>query len=216
MEWSTLLNRVALLSIYIGPEAKVSTIVRDQLITVSEEATITKAVMAALEGVREMKNLYDAYLLWTTLDIVEVVAKVGVKPLVEALFDLNLGDRVKRLQLNGFPDAREARELVERFVLKWTRDGVGSRRSGSTWWDGVDPSTTSQPRWISTALEQDPSFYEVFRRWQEESDDLQRWLDGLERSPAIVNNGASGMDAVYSANMALKIIELAEVTYFHM
>ena len=214
MEWSTLLNRVALLSIYIGPEAKVSTIVRDQLITVSKEATITKAVTDALKGVREMKNLYDAYLLWTTLDVAEVAAKVGVKPLVEALFDLNLGDRVKRLQLNSFSDVREARDLVEQFILKWMGDG--GRRSGSPWWDGIDPSKTSQPRWISTALEQDPGFYEVFRRWQEESDDLQRWLDGHERSPAMANNVASGMDVVYSANMALKTIELAEVMCFHM
>lgn len=211
MEWSTLLNRVSLLSSYIGPEAKVSTIVRDQLITASEEATITRAVTAALNGNQEMKTLYDAYLLWTNLDIVEVVGKVGVKPLVEALFDLNLGDRVKRLKLNSYLDVREAREVVEQFVLKWTRDGAGSRRSGSTWWDGVDPSKISRPRWIPRALEQDPGFYELLRRWHEESDNLQHWLDGLESSPAMVNNGASGMDAVYSANIALKIIELAEV-----
>lgn len=207
MEWATLLNRVALLSIYVGPEASISTLVRRQLINDSEEATIAEAISATLNGDRKMQNVYNTYLLWTTLDVAQIVAKVGIKPLAEAMFDLNLGNRVKRLQLNRYCDVHEARELVERFVIRWVRDAV----PGSTWWDGVDPSITPHTRWISTALGEDPGFYEVFGRWQEESDGLQRWLDHLPRSPAIANNGAPGMDAVYSANVALKIIELAEV-----
>jgi hypothetical protein len=216
MEWSTLLNRVALLSIYIGPEAKVSTLVRDQLIADSEEATITEAIMAAINGVRKMDSVYDVHLLWTNLDVVEVVAKVGFKPLVEAMFDLNLGDLVKMLQFNRFSEVHEVRELVKGFVLKWTRGTDASYGGGSVWWDAIDPSATSHARWISIALKEDPAFYEVFRRWEEEGDDLQRWLDDLEGSPAMVNNGASGMDAVYSANMALKIMDLAEVMRSHM
>jgi hypothetical protein len=211
MEWSTLLNRVALLSTYIGPEAQVSTLVRHQLITESEGATITEAILATLNGVRKMETIYDTYLLWTTLDVAKIVAKVGIKPLVEEMFDLTLGSRVKRLQLNGFLDTHEARQLVERFVSKWAKDTVGR----SIWWDSNDPSMTPHARWISTALEGDPGFYEVFGRWREESDDLQRWLDYLEGSPAIVNNAASGMDAVYSANVALNIISLAEVKCFY-
>lgn len=207
MEWSTLLNRVALLNIYIGPEAEVSTLVRHQLMTDSDEAQIMEAVTVALNKDQKLENVYDAYLLSTSLDIAHVVAKVGIQPLVEAMFDLNLGDWVKRLQLSDFRDLHEARDVVEKFVLRWTTHTV----QGRIWWDIIDPSMTPRPSWISRALEEDPGFYEVFGRWQAESDELQRWLDGLERSPAMVNNPASGMDVVYSADVALGIIGLAEV-----
>ena len=211
MEWSTLLNRVTLLSGYIGPEPEVSTLVREQLTTDAERATIRKAVAAVMGGVQKMETPYDIYLRRTNLNIVEIVMDIGIEPLAEAMFDLNLGDRVKRLQLNRFSDVHEVRECVEWFVSRWRSGMVGGHGGWTIWWDGIDPSFTPHAHWLSKGLEEDPDFYTVFGRWQDESDRLQRWLDDLESSPAVVNNVASGMDTIFSANMALTVMALAGV-----
>ena len=211
MEWSTELNRVELLNLYLGPEPKVASFVREQLITDEEESEIKKAVRNTAEGKTGSNTIYDGYLKHTSLNLKRVLAGVGMKAVVGVMFDLNLGDRVRRLQLNQFSDVREARELVEGFVSKWRGGAVGSYATGSIWWDGVDPLTAPHARWISVILEEDPDFSSVFGKWLEDSEVLQDWLDKLGESPAVVNNRESGRDSVFCAKVALQVMELAKV-----
>jgi hypothetical protein len=216
MEWSTALNRVVWLNLYLGPEPEVAKFVRKQLITDGEEATIVKAIRSAAEGNRKLESIYDGYLMRTNLNLEEVLSEVGMEALVGVVFDLNLGERVKKLQLNRFTDVHEARELVEGFVLKWRGGPIGSYAMGSIWWDGIHPLTTPHRRWISANLEGDPDFWEVFRRWLDDNDALQSWLERLGESQTLVNNGESGEGPVFSAEVAFKIMDLAEVRRCHM
>jgi hypothetical protein len=216
MEWSTSLNRVVLLNIYLGPEPEVASFVRGQLITDKEEEAIKKAIRSAAKGSRKLETIYDGYLIRTNLNVDRLLSEVGMNALVGAVFDLTLGDRVRRLQLNQFSDMHEARELVEGFVSEWRGGAVASYAAGSIWWDGVNPLTTTHARWISRDLEGDPDFYHVFRRWVRDNNWLQSWLESLVESPALVNNRGSGEDPVFSAEVAFQVMDLAKVGEPHM
>jgi len=202
---------VGLLNLYLGPEPKVASFVREQLITDEEESTIQKAVGNAAKGKIRLNSIYDRYLAHTSLNLQRVLEEVGMETVVGVMFDLNLGDRVRRLQLNRFSDVHEVRELVEGFVSNRRGGAVGSYAMGSIWWDGVDPLMTPHARWISVNLEEDRDFSSVFGKWLEDSEVLQDWLDKLGESPAVVNNGESGRDPVFCAKVAFQVMELAKV-----
>ena len=212
MEWSALLNRVVLLNMYLGPEPEVPSFVWEQLITTDEEARIREAIQKARAGNGTLESVYGAYLLRTHLNIKKVSSsKVGLEALVEAMFCLQLGDRVKRLQLNRYSDVHEARNLIEGFVSSWRGGAVGSYTMGSIWWDGINPLRTPHAHWISTDLAEDKDFPIIFRRWLHDGNSLQGWLDGLEGSPALVNNAQPGCAPVFSTEAASGVMDLAKV-----
>jgi hypothetical protein len=214
MEWSTLLNHVVLLKIYLGPEPEVASFVRQQLITSNEEARIKEAIQNATAGNAPSESIYGGYLLRTHLDLKKISSsEVGLKELVGVIFDLELGDRVKRLQLNRYSDVHEARKLINDFLWIWKEGPVWSYTKGSIWWDGIHPIRTPHTRWVSTNLAKDKDFHVVFRRWFHDGNSLQTWLDRLEGSPALVNNVESGHSLVFSAEAASRIMDLAKVRY---
>ena len=216
MEWSTALNHVVLLNIYLGPEPEVWSFVRNQLITRNEEERIRKAIQKARVGQGTLESIYDGYLLRTHLNIRKISSsEVGLEALVGALFDLELGDRVKRLQLNRYSDVHEIRELIDNFVSKWRGGAVRSYTAGSIWWDGVNKARTSYMPWTSPNLAKEKDFYAVFRRWIHDSDSLQTWLDGLGGSPALVNNLQSSSGHVFSMEAASLIVDLAKVIFMN-
>lgn len=214
MEWSTALNRVALLNVYLGPEPEVWSFVRNQLLTRNEEERIREAIRKARVGNGTLESIYDGYLLRTHLNIRKISSsEFGLEALVGAMFDLELGDRVKRLQLNRYSDVHAIRELIDHFVSKWRGGMVRSYTVGSIWWDGINSVRTPHAHWISTNLANDKGFDTVFRRWFDDGNSLQAWLDGLEGSPALVNNPESGHGLVFSAEAASRIMDLAKVIF---
>ena len=209
-----MLNRVALLNAYLGPEPEVESFVREQLITDKEEVRIREAIRNAGAGNGTLESIYGAYLLRTHLDVKKISSsKVGFEALVGAMFDLELGDRVKRLQLNRYSDVHEAREFIDDFVLKWRGGTTRSYATGSIWWDGVNRARTPHAHWISTNLAKDRDFHVVFRKWQDDCDSLQDWLDESEESQALGNNIESGYGLVFSVEAASRIMDLAKVRF---
>jgi hypothetical protein len=211
MEWSTALNHLVLLKNYLGPDPEVGSFVREQLITPGEEDRIREAIRDARPGNRTSKSRYTSYLRHTHLDLKKVSSDVGLEALVGAMFDLELGDRVKRLQLNRYSEVHEARALIEDFVWKWKRVPVQIYDIESIWWDGINPVRTSHTHWISAHLSKDKDFYAVLGRWLHDRDSLQTWLDGFKGVRALANNAESGHPLVFSAEVASQIIGSAEV-----
>jgi len=211
MEWSTSLERVVVLKLYLGPEPEVASFVREQLITDEEEAAVRRSINNVAKGEASPESVYGEYLTRSSLNVKRVLLEVGMKSLAGAVFDLNLGDLVRRMQLSRFSEVHEARELVEGFVWKWRGGPVGTYSMGSIWWDGIDDLPTEHEWWTSVDLERDPDFLAVLRRWLEDNDGLQSWLDNLGESPALVNNGGSGEGPVFSACVAFQVVGLAEV-----
>lgn len=216
MEWSTLLSRVVLLSVYLGPEAEVASFVREQLITEDEEAAIRGSIQKAAGRNKKLESTYDSYFSRTNLNASDVLSELGMEGFVEVVFDLELGNRVKSLKLGQYSDVHELRRAIEEFVLKWRGGEGGSYVTGSLWWDGIDSSGTPNAQWISTSLARDRDFYTVFGRWLEDSSFLQSWLDGLGESSGLANNRESTKGLVFSLEAASRIMDLAKVRCHHM
>lgn len=213
MEWSTDLYRVSLLQKFVSPKAEVSDLVREQLTTSRQKDDMTVALRQVMKLWRTIDTPYDVFVNYTCLDWDNQQEVYQVLPeLRSAMFDLMLGDQVRRLLLNRYSDVYAIRKRIEHFVLSQANNLKTRCNPTKLWWDSATLDVEGNQRWTSKALEEDPDFVELVLSWLGDGENLQGWLRDYEERTRLTNNYLEEKDRVFSESTAAEIMAFAEVS----
>jgi len=101
MEWLTDLHLVLLLQEYVAPEAQVADFVCEQLMMDSEKDKVTVAIRQVKKLYQAIVTPFDGFLNYSSLDWTnEEEVDEAVLMLRKGMFNLMLGDRIRRMLLN--------------------------------------------------------------------------------------------------------------------
>ena len=208
--WSTHTYMASLLDAYAGPTPVVADYVRQQLMTTDEEDEIKGAIFDVFEGETHSASPYFALILRSGLQGSDV-DRVVEPALIEALFDLRLGQRLKAFRLNHCTEIHEARALVRHFFDQFFDCISPTINPDDLWWDGIEDSDgTPNQRWISMRLREDVDFFPIFERWLSDGEHLQTWFDDMVAETLIMNN-PNCQNPVFSEAAAVEVLRWAKV-----
>jgi hypothetical protein len=214
MGWATELHLVSLLQKYLTPHPRVTALVRTQLITMDHKDAITEALRRVTNLCHVIDTPYDAFLNHTCLDWhdEELVAQVS-PDLPSAMFDLMLGERVRRLLLNRYSDVHVVRACIEAFIDIWVDDLHPHSMGVELWWDGVSADVAPHQPWIFRGLREDRDFERLLESWADDNMHLQDWLRRFERATTLANNYGQEGNSVFSEETAISIMGFAKVRF---
>jgi hypothetical protein len=116
MGWATELHLVSLLEKYLSLYPRVTALVRAQLMTVDHKGAITEALHRVTNLFHVIDTPYDTLLNHTCLEWHDEQLVTQVSPdLPSAMFDLMLGERVRKMLLNRYSDIPQCSGLYRRF-----------------------------------------------------------------------------------------------------
>ena len=125
MEWSTDVYLVALLQQYLTPEVSVADFVHEQLITDKQKDELTVAIRQVTKLWRTISTPYDVFLNYTCLDWANEEDVDQIIPMVRrGMFDLMLGDQIRRMLLNQYEEVRNIRSCIEEIGRASCRERV--------------------------------------------------------------------------------------------
>jgi hypothetical protein len=212
MEWSTDLYLVSLLQEYVTPEPFIADFVRDQLITDEQKDALTVSIRQVTKIWRTISTPYDAFVNYTGLNWRKEEEVDELMPLIRGgMFDLMLGDRLRRMLINGYEEVDAVRRRFE-YLISVHKAFVESRcEDMSIWWDRADVDAVPMKQWVSTSLAEDGDFAKVVLSWLEDGRKLQNWLREYEERGVLANNPAQENKRVVSEEAAVEIIGFAKV-----
>jgi len=213
MEWSTDLHLVSLLQEYVAPEARVADFVREQLTTDGEKDKITLAIRQVKKLYRAIETPFDGFLNYSGLDWnnKEEVDEATLM-LRRGMFDLMLGDRIRRMLLNRYKEVRDIRRRFEEFISVHALYMESRCNDLPIWWDAINIGEASVKRWVSKGLAEDEGFTELVLDWLDDGRKLQAWLRDYEGKEMLANNPAQENERVFSEEVAIEIMNFAKVS----
>jgi len=212
MEWSTDLYHASLLEEYLTPEVWVADFVRDQLITDDQKDAITVAIRQVKKLWRTITAPYDVFVNYTCLDWTKEEDVDEVIPVIRrGMFDLMLGDRMRRMLVNQYEEVQVVRSRFEDFILVHGALLKSRCKEPSLWWDDVGVKKGPLKTWVSRDLAGDSDFTEVVVSWLEDGKRVQNWLRDYEEKGILANNPSLEDERVFSEEMAIEIMKFAKV-----
>jgi hypothetical protein len=212
MEWATDLHLVSLLQKYLIPPPRVTDLVHTQLMTVDQKDDIIVALRQVMKLWRMVDTPFDALLNHTCLDWNNEKLVEQVFPsLPSAMFDLMLGDKIRRLLLDQYSDVHSIRDCIETFMRIWSDDLEPRSQPAEIWWDGVRANAVPHKRWVSRSLGEDQDFETLVDSWAHDNKYLQVWLRGFEKTTNLANNWGKGGEQVFSEETAIEVMKFAKV-----
>jgi hypothetical protein len=203
---------VSLLQEYVTPEPFVADFVREQLITDEQKDALTVSIRQVTRIWRTISTPYDAFVNYTGLDWRKEGEVDELMPVIRgAMFDLMLGDRVRRMLINRYKEVDAVRRRFE-YLISVHKAFVESRcEDMSIWWDRADVDAVPVKRWASSSLAEDGDFAEVVLSWLEDGRKLQNWLREYEQKGVLVNNLTQENEGVFSEEAAVETLGFAKV-----
>ena len=212
MEWSTDLYHVAQLEEYLVPEVWVADFVRDQLITNDQKDAMTVAICQVTKLWRTITEPYDVFVNYTCLDWTKEQDVDEVFGMIRrGMFDLMLGDRMRRTLVNRYEEVRVVRSRFEDFILFHGALLKSHCKEPSLWWDSIGIKKGPLKAWVSGDLAGDKDFTEVVASWLEDGRRMQNWLRDYEEKGILANNPSLEDERVFSEEMAIEIMKFAKV-----
>jgi hypothetical protein len=214
MGWATELHLVSLLEKYLSLYPRVTALVRAQLMTVDHKGAITEALHRVTNLFHVIDTPYDTLLNHTCLEWHDEQLVTQVSPdLPSAMFDLMLGERVRKMLLNRYSDIHSVRACIEDFIDIWVDDLEPHSKGMELWWDGVSADAAPHERWVSRGLREDRDLETLLKSWGEDNRSLQDWLRRFERTTTLANNWGEDGSWVFSEEAAIHIMAFAKVRF---
>ena len=214
LAWSTDLNLVALLDLYVAPTPVVTELVRGQLLRIDEVEGIREALRARINGEILTENRYFEWLSHSGLDFQdltpELLSVFNRKVIHRALFDLQLGRAVKSEMVNGYSEVAEVRLAIEELICR-NDEAVSAQELLGIWWDRAGLQESGHKSWVKEAVKREPRFATLAEMWVEDSHELQEWLDSFESMTAVVNSPGSLDCRTFSESTAVAIVCFTKV-----
>jgi len=213
MEWSTDVHLVSLLQEYIAPEACVADFVCKQLTTDGQKDVVTVAICQLRKLYQSISMLFDRFLNcsglnWTKVEEVDE----AVVMLRNGMFDLMLGDRIRRMLLNQYEEVGDVRHRFEDFISVHAVYMESRCKDLPIWWDSINLGKGLVKGWISRGLAEDESFAELVLDWLEDGRKLQAWLRDYEGKEMLANNPAQENERVFSEEVAIEVMKFVKVS----
>ena len=213
MEWSTDVHLVSFLQEYVTPEACVAGFVRKQLTMDGQKDVDTVAICQLRKLYRSISMLFNRFLNYSGLDWtkVEEVDEVVVM-LRNGMFDLMLGDQIRRMLLNQYKEVGDIRRCFEDFILVHAVYMESRCKDLPIWWDSIDLGKGLVKGWILRGLVEDESFAQLVLDWLEDGRKLQAWLRDYKGKEMLANNLAQENERVFSEEVAIEVMKFVKVS----
>jgi hypothetical protein len=127
------------------------------------------------------------------------------------MFNLTLGNAVRRNLLERYSDVHKTRRYIQTFAESWNHLMSPHSRAAKPLWDGVSEGAVPHQPWVSKHLGEDEDLETLLGAWADDNGALQNWLWEYERTTTLANNWGQHENRVFSEEVATQVMLFGKV-----